>query len=221
MSQDRPRRPQPSTPDLREEGMTHSWLRAVVLPAAIVLAGCSLPVVPASQPVPAPTATVAMLGDYPWYETVEDLAAESEQVVTVTIGASRYDVSRPIQSDETDPALNPQAGLDPSEIGEDPGLPITVYEATVEVIHLGDLTSGDTVEVERTGGLLDGTRYESNVARLERGATYLLFLSSVPGHPAFALGGDQGVFVPDGKGGFTSVAGDRLSVDSAALAALG
>lgn len=188
-----------------------------VLSVVIALAGCS---VPASQPAPVPTATVTMQADYPWYETVDDLAAESEWVVTVTLGSSRYDVSLPIQANETDPALNPQAGLDPSEIQEDPGLPITVYEATVEAVHVGGLATGNTIEVGRMGGLLDGIMHESNLTRLESGGTYLLFLSSTPGHPAYVLGGDQGAFVPDGKGGFISITGDRLSIDPAALAAL-
>lgn len=200
--------------------MTHSRSRAVTLFAALVLVGCSAPAVPASQPAPEPTATAMMNADYPYYETVSDLVAEADLVVTVEIGASRNDVSRPIRSSETNPTLNPQAGVDPSQSQADPGIPITVYEATVDAVHMGGVSAGDTIEIGRTGGTLNNTAHESNEARLERGGTCLLFLSSLPGHPAFVVGGDQGVSVPDGKGDFTSVAGDRLSADSATLAAL-
>ena len=161
-----------------------------------------------------------MNADYPYYETVAELAAEADLVVTVQIGGSRNDVSRPIQSDEANPTSNPQSGVDPSRNGQDPAIPITVYEATVDAVHRGGVSAGDTIEIGRTGGTLNGTVYESNEARLNSGGTYLLFLTSLPGHPASVLGGDQGVLVPDDKGGFTSMAGGRLSADSATLAAL-
>lgn len=161
-----------------------------------------------------------MNADYPFYETVGDLAAEADLVVTVHIGGSRNDVTGPIQSDQIDPTSNPQAGVDPSQNGHDPAVPITVYEATVDAVHTGGASAGDTIEIGRTGGTLNGTVYESNEARLKSGATYLLFLASLPGHPASVLGGDQGVLLPDNKGGFTSIAGGRVSTDSATLAAL-
>ena len=82
------------------------------------------------------------------------------------------------------------------------------------------MSAGDTIKIGRTGGTLNGTVYESNEARLNSGGTFLLFLASLPGHPASVLGGDQGVLVPDNKGGFTSIGGARLSTDSATLAAL-
>ena len=161
-----------------------------------------------------------MNADYPFYETVGDLAAEADLVVTVQIGGSRNGVSWPIQSDQTNPTSNPQAGVDPSQNGQDPAIPITVYEATVDAVHKGGVSAGDTIEIGRTGGTLNGTVYESNETRLNSGGTYLLFLASLPGHPASVLGGDQGVLVPDSKGGFTSIAGGRLSTDSATLTAL-
>lgn len=200
--------------------MTHSRLRAAALLAAVVLAGCSAPAGPVSQPPPGPTATAMMNADYPFYETVGDLAAEADLVLTVQIGGSHNDVSWPIRSDQTDPTRNPKAGVDPSQSAQDPAIPITVYEARVDAVHRGGVSAGDTIEIGRTGGTLNGIVYESNEARLNSGGTYLLFLTSLPGHPASVLGGDQGVLLPDNKGGFTSVAGARLSADSATLAAL-
>ena len=200
--------------------MTHSRLRATALLAAVVMAGCSAPAGPVSQPAAAPTATAMMNADYPFYETVGDLAAEADLVVTVQIGGSRNDVSGPIRPDETDPNSGPQEGADPSRNGQDPAIPITVYEATVDAVHRGGVSAGDTIEIGRTGGTLNGTVYESNEARLNSGGTFLLFLASLPGHPASVLGGDQGVLVPDNKGGFTSIGGARLSTDSATMAAL-
>lgn len=194
--------------------------RAAILSAVTVLAGCSAPAVLVPQSTPEPTASTMMIADYPRYETVDDLVEQSDVVVTVTIGDSRYDVSRPIESKETDPALNPQAGVDPSLVSEDPGLAITVYQATTQGVHLGDLSAGDTIEVGRTGGILNGTLYQPNESPLARGGTYLLFLSRQPRHPAFVHAGNQGVFVPDDKGGFTSLACDGLSIDSNALAEL-
>ena len=125
-----------------------------------------------------------MNADYPYYEAVEDLAAEADLGVTVQIGGSRNDISGPIWLDETNPTSNPQAGVDPSEGAEDPAIRITVYEATADAVHLGGVSAGDTIEIGRTGGTLNGTVYESNEARLEIGGTYLLFLASPPrGHP--------------------------------------
>lgn len=205
-------------PILRGKGVTPSPQLAGLL-VFFVLAGCSMPAVPHPQAAPAPTATAMMIADYPLYQTVGDLAAESDLVVTVKIGRSRDDVSRPIESEETDPALNPQAGVEPSQRQDDPGTPITVYQATVERVHLGEASAGDTIEVGRLGGILDNTVYQSNETPLRAGGTYLLFLSALPGHPGFALGGDQGVFVPADDGGFTSIS-DGLVVDAATLAAL-
>ena len=158
--------------------------------------------------------------DYPFYATVGDLAAASDLVVTVEIGSSRNAVSLPMSSGGTNPTLNPQAGVEASGSQADPGIPITVYEARVSAIHRGTGSVGDTIEIGRTGGTLDNILYEANEARLKSGGTYLLFLSSIPGYPASVLGGDQGVFVPSGTGGFTSIAGDRLAVDPATLATL-
>ena len=213
-------RRQQSQPILRGRGMTHSRLRAAALLAAGVLAGCSAPAGPVSQPAPAPTATAMMNADHPFYETVGDLAAEADLVVTVKVGGSPSDVSRPIRPDETNPISDPQASVDPSRSAQDPGIPITVYKARVDAVRRVGVSTGDTIEIGRTGGTLDGTVYESNEARLKSGGTYLLFLTSLPGHPASVLGGDQGVLVPDDKGGFTSIADGRLSADSATLAAL-
>ena len=199
--------------------MTHSRFRAVELLAALVLVGCSVPA-GRSHPAPEPTATAMMNVDYPYYETVADLAAKADLVVTVQIGGSRNDISRPLQSEETNPTRNPQAGVSPSGSPEETGIPITVYKAIVNAVHRGRVAAGDTIEIGLAGGTFGGTVYESNEARLNSGGTYLLFLTSLPGHPASVLGGDQGAFVPNSAGGFTSIAGDRLSADSATLAAL-
>ncbi|MEA5118281.1 MAG: hypothetical protein VB036_11760 [Propionicimonas sp.] len=164
-----------------------------------------------------------MMIDYPYYSSVQELAAASNLIVEVTVGDAHPDLLRPaVETAVTDPARNPQAGLVPSEsqAGE-ADTPITVHATRVDAVHRGTTTVGATIEVKQMGGVLNGVRYSTDEAQLETGKSYLLFLETYPNSPASILGGDVGMFVRDRTGRSTSLGQPELTVDAAILASLG
>lgn len=162
------------------------WAGRLVAFASVgALAGCSAAVVQA---------------DYPHYGTVADLANASTAVVTVTIGDSHQDILYPLDDTSTDPQKNPRAGTAESQEpaqGND-GIDVTVYEALVDEVFLGEIRPGDHLEVYQLGG--DHT-IEAGGVPLVRGDRYVLFLETYPGGvPAAIVGGSQGQFFVNADG---------------------
>lgn len=193
---------------------------AVLALSTLALAACTGPLPASPQGSPSEEARMAI--DYASYDGVAGLAAASDLIVEVTVGDAHPDVLRSIDEPGiTDPTRNPKAGVDPSEVEEEPTTPITVHAARVDAVHRGTASVGATIEVGQLGGELNGMRYTTDEAQLETGKSYLLFLATYPGSPASILGGDVGIFLRDGDNHFTSLGQPEWTADAAMLATLG
>lgn len=124
---------------------------------AAVLAGCggqtgagaSSPVV-APTPEPIPVVEPSCIADYVQYAAdPADLVGSSDAIVRGRATASRDHELRPGVSTGTDPAVNPQRGVPQEEIDTVPGIPSTALSVTVTEVIEGDLTPGQTIEVNQ------------------------------------------------------------------------
>ncbi len=139
----------------------------------------------------------------------------ADVVVRGTALSSRKDKLHPDISTETDPAINPQAGLSPAELDEfreNSAIAVTVTTVKVDEVLKGDVAKGDVIEVSQLGGEMDGVRYrDSTTTLLSAGSKsdYVLLLSSFgAGKPFSLLNPEQAMYtvgsgdalLPAGKG---------------------
>lgn len=164
---------------------------AVAVLAASVLSGCST-----GKPE-----EVVTHANYPSYNSSEEIAKAADVVIRGTAITSRNDKMLPDVSTDTDPAVNPQAGLSPEEIAdfrEEAAVAITVTTVRVGEVLKGDVAVGDVIEVKQLGGELNGVRYrDSTTTLLSAGSTseYVLLLSSYgPGKPFSLLNPEQAMY---------------------------
>lgn len=140
--------------------------------------------------------TVATVGDYPHYQSIDALERDADLIVEVILGESRYDVMLPDNTSD-DPLVNPYAGTDQEPPLDDGAVPITVYSTTVTAVHHGGAAVGDVIDVKQMGGVVDGVTYEADtVASLSGHTSLLLFLATYSDSPASILGGSTGAFQP-------------------------
>lgn len=168
-------------------------------PSLILLASCGT----ASDSSSSENETVEIVADYPYYESSADAVEASTLIVTGKAQTSRFDVNKPISTDDDDPEVNPQEGAE-SVDESDLETPITVTGFKVEeVVHGKSAKSGDEIEVAQAGGEMDGVEY------VEQGAVYLsgikndtvlLFLSRDEeiGGPYYLINSQQAMFQTSG-----------------------
>lgn len=122
-----------------------------------------------------------LTADYVTYSSTEEIVDSSDAIVEVKVISSREEIMYPEISTSGDPAVNPQAGLDPSEIDlEGLGVPITV--TTVEVVESlkGNYLVGQHIDISQVGGSMEGAEYyeTSTVLISEVSADTVLLLLS-------------------------------------------
>lgn len=156
----------------------------------IILAGVSV----AALGLVATGCTPTSSPEYVAYESVAEMDRAADQVVEVSV-TSKGDGVIVSEFDSDDPAENPHAGTArddmPSE-GER-SMDVIVYEAEILESYKGDMAVGDAISISQLPNVPD-------LAYLETGQTYVLFLATkVPG-PAAIVGGDQGQYVLNESG---------------------
>lgn len=140
--------------------------------------------------------------EYPVYERAEDLELAADVVAEVIIGKAEAGVLLPDYSSE-DPRVNPYAGTDETPSLDEGALPITIFEARVVRVFKGDLKSGESINIKEIGGELDGqTIVNSEVETLRGKEKVLVFLAEFEGAAYSILGGDAGLFEPQGADEF-------------------
>ncbi|MBB1508223.1 hypothetical protein [Tessaracoccus sp. MC1756] len=158
---------------------------------------------------PSPTATVVVLASPVFYETIGDMAAKSDAMVSVRIVGSHGEMVLPDYSPD-DPLINPYAGTAQTPSGAELrglGTPSTVYDAVVTESFAGNLEAGDQIEILEVGGVVDGVAYEvGGTPELTSDLPDLLFLVGVDKHGRYVTAGmAQGRFKERGPGQYRSM----------------
>lgn len=181
----------------------HPSLVIVALSLCVPLAACA--------PSPAPSA-IEYVADYPTYDTPADLVDSADLVIQGRVLKTRVEEAYPDSNAETDPALNPQAGLDASELEEIDPIVLTVATVMVTEVIKGDVRVGQRVEVSQLGGRLDGVEYVDRGTHLvvPRNAEYVFVLAEHSAAPFDLLNPEQGLYEVAPGGGLTKVDGDNL-----------
>ncbi|MCO1337792.1 hypothetical protein BJH93_02635 [Kocuria polaris] len=146
------------------------------------------------------------------------LATSADLVVTGHVVASEATKEHPTY-DSDDPELNPYAGRDDAPTDEEieaAAIVVTTHTVEVESV-LGrrsgiDIEPGAEIRVVEAGGVFNGVTHEvPGIGLLERGDGPLLFLARGE-HDYYVVGLDQGKFIADETGNFTSVAEGRTDL---------
>ncbi|MEV4624062.1 hypothetical protein AB0J74_35790 [Asanoa sp. NPDC049573] len=150
---------------------------------------------------------VVYQGDYPHYRSAAELMDRASLVIEATVARPRVDKLYP-DGGGSGPKADPRAGA--PEPVEDTAVVITVWSATIKVVHKGPNKPGDVVDVHQVGGLLDGVSYEQDAAvPFREGDTYLLFLETYPDSSAALLNPYQAHYEVDPDGTFRPVSADN------------
>ena len=159
---------------------------------------------------PSASSTVQMVAEEVWYETLEQMAANSVAVVTFELLETEYGLVYPDWSSD-DPMINPYAGTDftPSR-EETAGRPGTFHHVRVVSVAAGDLSPGDEIVILEAGGEVDGVMYEA-VGRPELTEVELLFLDATS-EDRYVILGSQARFASDGEGGYRSLVSPELQI---------
>ncbi|GAA1580876.1 hypothetical protein [Actinoplanes couchii] len=173
-----------------------------------LLSGCS------AQPATEDAKVVEYHFDYPVYDNAEQIIGTADVIVRGTAVASRAEWLYPETSTETDPLLNPQAGLSAGEIAqwrEDAAVAVTVSTLEVTEVLKGEVAVGERVEVSQVGGTLDGVTYtEQHTTVLPSdGSEFVLLLADHgAGKPFDLLNPEQALYGANGSAPLEAVAED-------------
>jgi hypothetical protein len=182
---------------------------AFVVVATLGLSACS-----SDSRSTEPEAVIA--ADYPYYDSVESLAASADLIVEATLANPTEEIVLPTYEGD-DPKLNPYAGTKATPDPSAGAVPVTVYEASIKTVYQGNAVPGETIKVLQLGGTMNGVTYVSTDAPLKEGSSMLLFLHTPADAPADVLGGDVGAFVATDKG-FASLGDSQLTLSQTDLA---
>jgi hypothetical protein len=168
----------------------------VVFVTAVFVAGCS-----------AGESTILYEADYPAYDSPDALFDRATLVVEGRVTGTPRVLQQleelPMDPQETDPRLNPNAGASQqaaAQAQEEPTV-ITVYSVEVLKVFKGEAKPGQIVEVKELGGQLDGVTYkEVDLISLQTEQSYTLFLETYPDSPAALLNPLQGKYPLDSSG---------------------
>ena len=156
-----------------------------------------------------PTVEPTCIADYPRYDDATHLVARADVIIRGTATASRDYDSYPMTSTETDPAINPQAGVPPEEVAQIPPIPATALTVRVTEVIKGDVEQGEVLEVNQN-------QCTARPLPTGPGTDYVLVLSAYgPGVPLSQLNDDQAAWQVASGGDLVPVSpGNDLGVDS-------
>lgn len=149
--------------------------------------------------------TVSFHADYPEYDSLSDLEADSNIVVEVEFtGKTRTELLKEVApEDSSDPKQNPELGVmkKPSASQARP-IVTTVHEARVINVVDGAAKVGQLIEVQEMGGVYQGVSYvPDDDTSLRTDRANLLFLTRVSsGEPYQLLNPMQAVY-PESSAG--------------------
>ncbi len=177
---------------------------AVVLVAlaVAVVGGC------ASQdagPTASRLTTVEHHGLFVEYDSVDELMAAADAVVTGTVldGHTELIELEPPEYTGTDPVTNPSLGAPEGEEVEPSVFVYTVYDVEVTEAVQGHFEEGDRIRVRLVGGQHgDELHVWGGVVHPAVGETYAFFLSDVEPDEAEALNPTQSLFLEVADGEF-------------------
>jgi hypothetical protein len=173
-----------------------------------VLSGCS------AQPATDDATVVEYSFDYPVYDNAEQIIGSADVIVRGMAVASRAEWLYPETSTETDPLLNPQAGLPADEVAQwrqDAAVAVTVSTLEVTEVLKGEVEVGERVEVSQVGGTLDGVTYteQHTTALPADGSEFVLLLADHgAGQPYDLLNPEQALYEAHGAAPLEAVAAD-------------
>lgn len=182
----------------------HSRISALLVSAALlILSACSTTASETADP-----STIELQADYPSYDE-RSLVEEATLIVEGTVLATESTVVKPRYEGDT-PEENPLVGLSEEEkkkiIEQDDGVAATAVTFRVDVVHQGDVESGQKITILQTGGVVDGVTYQvAGEAMLSVKESYLLFATSSFDGAFVSLGGSAGTYRSSGDGNFTAV----------------
>lgn len=169
---------------------------AVVFGSAVLVAGCS-----------AEESVIIYEAEYPVYQSADALFERATLVVEGRVTGEPRVVKQqeelPIDPQETDPMLNPNAGAPPQAAvaeAEEPTV-ITVHSVEVLKVFKGEAKPGQIVGVKELGGQIDGVTYKmEDLVPLQTEQSYMLFLETYPDSPAALLNPEQAKYPLDASG---------------------
>ncbi len=156
--------------------------------ALTVLSGCA-------------AGTTEIQADYPAYDSIREVGAASDLVITGEVVDSRVENLYPDRVDSDDPNVNPQSGVPEDEIDDIPPIVITVSSVRITEVVTGNAAPGDVIEVSQLGGEIDGQRIvEEDTTLLDTlDSTVVLFLAAHEGAPYDLVNPEQGVLTLSGE----------------------
>jgi hypothetical protein len=161
-----------------------------------VLGGCSTPNLALGS--------ASFSADYFVYDTLDDAVKASTDIVEAQFISSRSDMEYPDTSSSSDPAKNPQAGVELTEEEKEAlGVPITISTLKVTSVLEGDLSVGDVIEVSQLGGIKDGVQYTETDTTLmgdvpSSDGSLLLFINDHGGKSMSLISQTQGLMTVSG-----------------------
>ncbi|MEV4345163.1 hypothetical protein AB0J83_11870 [Actinoplanes sp. NPDC049596] len=173
-----------------------------------VLSGCS------AQSATEASKNVEYSFDYPVYDNAEQIIGTADVIVRGTALTSRAEWLYPETSTETDPELNPQAGVPADEIAQwrqDAAVAVTVSTLKVTEVLKGEVKVGEQIEVSQVGGTLDGVTYtdEDTTILPSDGSEFVLLLADHgDGKPFDLLNPEQALYEANGAEPLEAVAED-------------
>jgi hypothetical protein len=176
-----------------------AWATVGLISAA-ALAGCS------SQPrADKADKVVRTTADYPTYDTGAELVGNAAVIVRGAAVSSRVEWLYPEVSTNSDPAVNPQAGLPSDEVDawqQDSGVVVTISTVRVDEVLKGDIQVGQQIEVSQLGGTIDDVTYEdtNTVVLPADGSDYALLLADHNAKPFDLLNPQQALYKAEGTG---------------------
>ncbi|MEV4628666.1 hypothetical protein AB0J90_20585 [Micromonospora sp. NPDC049523] len=140
--------------------------------------------------------------DYPSYENLASLYEQADVVIEATIEpGTKVQNLTPSKVSESDPQLNPNAGMPSGQQQASEALVVTVFQAKANRVFKGDVKPGALVPVKQLGGDYQGVTYrETDAVALRSGTGYILFLALFPDSPASLLNPDQAQYPLDAAG---------------------
>ncbi len=156
---------------------------------------------------PSPRSATEYYLDYPTYDTPTGLVEAADAIVRGRVLSTRVEELYPDMITETDPALNPQAGLDETQLEEVEPIIITIATVKVTEVVKGEVRANARIEVSQVGGQLDGARYVAHGTTLvvPRNQEYVFVLAAHPGAPFDLVNPELGLYDAEPRGELTHV----------------
>lgn len=154
-----------------------------------------------------PERTVHYAGDWPFYESLDDLYGRADLVIEAKVEV--HDGSREIFAD------------DDADRRSGTGLVYSIFRVAVVQVFKGAAKTGDVIEVKQPGGVHDRVSYQAEqTTYLQVGTGYVLFLLLYGEVPASTLNPEQGQYELAADGSPMSLPGNPIELTMADLVSL-